>query len=151
MRAVFWALLVGVPLGLCGCAGQGRLLPRAQAQPPAAEQPPQDADNQDLKSRFLRALVAALNDTADNEDQGSGINRDQVREMIHQADQQLSQVLEQHPREAILRANCRLPEVVIEPVWPRSSPEASAVTPAAPSPSAPATSANLAPGTSSAG
>ncbi len=108
-------------LGACawfflGCGAREQFLGRAQGQPPAQVPPTAEQDGSELKSRFLRALSTALNDAADGDDGSSGIDRDDHDEMLHQADRELSQVLEQHPREAILRANCRMPEVVIDPL-----------------------------------
>ena len=104
-------------------SGEGDQL--AKTQP--AEAPAEQRRNHDEpKSRIVRALLAALNElNEDDEDttfddesdefDTASERREYVEKILRDSDEELSRVLEQNPKEAILRANRRQPHFVVMP------------------------------------
>lgn len=83
----------------------------------------QNEDDDELKSRIGRALSEAL----DDEDEGDDDQRDLIRQILKETDQQLVEILDRDPREAIRAANqpLQLPDCLTEPCGPlRAKPPA---------------------------
>lgn len=112
---------------------------------PSQATPSRSKDRPEVKTRFLRALLEALDDVED----GDREDRDFVRESIERADEELNQILGGHATERILAANrpltlpdcitepCRPAIVVDVPSLPEGSPPAAPAEPV-PSPAPPA-------------
>lgn len=117
----------------CGTQGLFEQAANASAQKPQVDQPAEaqaeqgERDNDDEpKSRIVRALLAAL-DELDEDDEETAFDdesddfdtakerREYVERILRDSDDELHRVLEQNPKQAILRANQRQPHVVILP------------------------------------
>lgn len=95
-----------------GMSGCGLHPGRAKAQPQGDAAQGNAEKNGDYKSRIARALNGAFNELDGEE---TDEERELIRQSLDQNDEELARVLEGNSREAILAANQRLPEVVIEP------------------------------------
>lgn len=73
-------------------------------------------DDNELKSRLGRALSEAL----DDEDEGDDDQRDLIRKILKETDEQLVEILDSDPRESIRAANrpLQLPACQTEPCGP---------------------------------
>lgn len=129
-----WGAVLGAALVCWGNFGCGLRPGSAQAEPQgdAADGAADKKNGEGYKSRIARALNGAFNELSG---EGTDEERELIRQSLDQNDEELARVLESNPREAILRANQRLPEVVIEPRL-LAPPATEPAEPAAPSPEA---------------
>lgn len=85
-----------------------------------------ESNDDEPKSRIVRAILEALEEIDEDDEETNfddeaedfdtaGERREYIEQILRESDEELYRVLEDNPRQAILRANQRRPHVVIAP------------------------------------
>ena len=111
MNRPFWLFFVLLFALIHGCQ-RAEVAPLAEPQPigPRAQRAERPQNRDEVKTPLLRTLLGALDDAEADADQ-----KNPVREMIYNADEQLHDVLGKNSRNVILRTNQKPLGPVIEP------------------------------------